>query len=265
MDRRHYLTSSAFFCASAIAGCANTSQDSGVDDNPDTQANTNETGETPDESDENGEEDGAFGGPPEDETGFNEGSPTYSLEIEERRQPEQDIAVSIEFSNYSYSPDRFQPQSAEHPVQLDVTLENEAEESRTLEFQGFVPFPNPRAPFDAPSDYMYGLLLVPSFDFEGNSLSVNEQIPDYQLVEEFWKATEAFEVPQETTTLTLGPGETIGGKHLLIGTTHHEIHPTADGPGGGGDFQSSATVMTPNEEQFEITYGFTLNINIAKA
>ncbi len=208
-----------------------------------------------------GDEDAEMAG--DDENKGNEGDETserrsthFSFSLEEGGSTvERKIRFTVDgvWGNYHIPPERDDAGEAE-PAKIDLILANEADDPRTVEFDGYIPFPNAQAtdPYDCAESYVVDVFVLPVFDADFEQ--PGDGIPDYKRSEDYWEVTESFDPPQTTKTVTLDPGEEIGGEHVLIAGNDQLQTGT---PPCNYSFESTVTVES-DEGQFEVDLEFLL-------
>lgn len=228
MQRRRYLSASGLAVSGLLAGCLN--DDEGTTGTDDTESESDDW-------------------------------PTFfGLRIEDTF----DTGAAIEFSTQlidgiTVAKGRGSLES-EQPGLVDLTVKNTADEDRTVKFDGFVPFPNPRAE-NADDGEMYELLVVPERD-SGTDFDVNDSVPEYERIADYWEVAYRLEQPDTTTAVTLEPGKTITVGHDIVAAMGHLENSGTDGPYVGSyPFESSITVVRPGGDRSTAEMGFTVDVS----
>lgn len=195
MNRRTFLAIASTATLTSIAGC---SGDGGPSDETD-PASENET-DDPKTSDVDQQH---HGGSTTDEPIFEmEGSADLpdplTLDVSEVQERGQTLGDDTRAA----------------PISLDVTVRNEGEDPRTVEFPGFVPMPEHRTTVQD-EDRDGELLLVPTYGAEDLESDVTTVSPEVTETDLYYAVEQPVEVP-DATTLTIEPGAAVGGKHTLL-------------------------------------------------
>lgn len=182
VQRRGYLSASGLAVSGLLAGCLN-----------DTEGETG-TDDTESESDD---------------------WPTFfGLRIEDTFDTGDDIDFSTRLLDGITVARGRGSLDIEQPGLVDLSVENVAEGSRAVEFDGFVPFPNPRAE-NVDDGETYELLVVPERGSE-TVFDVNDSVPEYERIAEYWEVADRLERPKTTAAVTLEPAESITVGHDIV-------------------------------------------------
>lgn len=229
MQRRRYLSASGFAVSGVLAGCLN----GGNGGEPGTDDTESESGDRP-----------TF----------------FGLRIEDTFGTGDDIEFSTRLLDGITVARGRENLDIERPGLVDLSVENVAEAPRTIEFDGFVPFPDPRAE-NVDDGEAHQLLAVPERD-SGTGFDANDSVPEYERIAEYWQVADRLERPEATTSVTLEPAESITVGHDIVAATGHLENAGTDGPYVGSyPFESSITVVRPGGDRSTVEMGFTVDVS----
>ena len=148
------------------------------------------------------------------------------------------------------------------PATIDLVLANEADHARTLTFDGYVPMIDTHSTRRDCRNMNGELLVLPDYEPGSHALDVVEAAPGYVRSDDYWVVEGSADPPETPTTVTLEPGEAVGGRHVLLAPR--------DGPTNRRGaplpclyvFESEVRVQPDGEDdEFEFRYGFPVGVD----
>lgn len=152
------------------------------------------------------------------------------------------------------------------PATIDLRIANDADHPRTLDVDGYLPITGPRSSWQRNGRERSDLVLLPDYYAVSHDLDFRNIAPEYVEEGEYWIPDSTPDPPEITRTVTLDPGEAIGGRHVLLAPRDESKRLSRGWPAGGSyGFESEITV-TPADERtksgFEFEYGFAVDVSL---